>query len=447
MTPLSWSILSFALSLTAAAAACGYRTRMRRASAEALAARELIDEMSHDHWTFLAITSRALASSLDYTATLSKASRLPVPDLADLCFVHIREEDGTISRAANNAPGKSSGLRLSQTDPVTEVLANGRTLQSVAQDTATLIIPLRSRNLTMGTLTLQRHRSGFKYTPSQIRLAEQLAACAALAIDNARLYEKAQKEIKARERSVALISHDLKNPLFAVKITAQLMAQSVVSADPAQSSKISRQSQIIQKSMTQMENLIQSLLDAAKIRSGGFQINKRAMPLPRLFQDLFEFAKTLALPKNIEIRWKAPNQDCEILIDTENFSRAFSNILGNAIKFTPHSGHVQIETTIEGNEVCFIITDSGPGIAPEDLCYVFDDFWQAKSTAQFGTGLGLTIAKGIIEAHGGRIWVGNSAEGGAAFGFSTGPCLRATLDAQPCLEQVSHPPVATLIGP
>ena len=388
------SILWISLALVAitglSLAALAYRSRLKKARAEALAAREIIDEMFHDHWTFLAASSRALASSLDYKATLCRVSQMPVPDLADTCTVEVFEEDGSINMATN---GDHQTLR-----------PEGAGSERQAEHSDSLMrIPLRSRGVNLGFITFESSRPGFSYTRSHARLAEQLAASAALAIDNARLYARAQAEIKSRERVVALITHDLKNPICAVDVSAQLLQKMSLSPETIDPARMGRSANTIRKSMAQMDALIRDLLDAAKIRNGSFSIQKEPSDLQRLLDEYFEFSQTLAIPKRISVSLNGLQEDRVASIDAPLFFRALSNIVGNAIKFTPDGGSIAIEAGLDGDNAVLSITDSGPGIAPSDLPFVFNDFWQAQDTAKLGTGLGLTIAKGIVEAHGGRI--------------------------------------------
>jgi signal transduction histidine kinase len=137
-----------------------------------------------------------------------------------------------------------------------------------------------------------------------------------------------------------------------------------------------------------------------------------------LLNEAVESATPLASAAQLTVGCKPPDQPITVASDRERILQVFANLIGNAIKFTPKGGQIQLLACHEQNEVRFTVVDTGPGIPPEHLDHVFDRYWQAKSTAKLGAGLGLSIAKGIVEAHGGRIWVESPPQSGAQFNFT-----------------------------
>jgi signal transduction histidine kinase len=407
------------------------RVALKRTSAEAHAARDIINEMFQEHWAFLTVSTRTLASSLDYRVTLGKIARLAVPDIADSCVVDLLERDGSFTRVEresgpSGAPGNPEirpSSPLPPESPILDVIRTGRSSRGKIDGEATLVVPLKSRDEILGAITFRQRRPGFVYDSSHQRLAEQIATHAALAIDNSRLYESAQKEIKARERILAVISHDLKNPLSAVDVSAQMLLMSP-KLDAENTARERATVENIRHSTRRMAVLIQNLLDVAKIRSDGLRLQRRDEPLNELVSGAVEFARTLAHSRKIQIAVETPAENTLLHVDAEAMFRVFSNLLGNAIKFAPMNSVVTLRAERSPSEITFSVRDTGPGIAPEDLPHIFEDFWQARETAKLGTGLGLPIARGIVQAHGGRLWVESRAGEGADFRFTvpvTGP--------------------------
>jgi signal transduction histidine kinase len=179
-----------------------------------------------------------------------------------------------------------------------------------------------------------------------------------------------------------------------------------------------RQLEVIQRSANRANRLIQDLLDVAKIQAGGLVVEQVPVEVKSLLAEIMESATTLASPSNIRVSCHHPEGIPAVSTDRERALQVFTNLLGNAIKFTPKGGEIRILAAMDNGEIKFTVADSGPGIPPEHLNHVFDRYWQAKSTAKLGTGLGLSIAKGIVEAHGGRIWAESPPGSGAHFNFT-----------------------------
>jgi PAS domain S-box-containing protein len=228
-----------------------------------------------------------------------------------------------------------------------------------------------------------------------------------------RLYEEAAEAVRDREEVVAIVGHDLRNPLGTIALASALL----VEPGTPQERRVA-QGKMIQRSVEQMDRLIQDLLDASLARAGRFRVNRAQVPVSVLLADAVELARPLAAAKAIAIDETGPNERLLALADRDRVLQVFSNLIGNALKFTPEGGRVVLGAEVGESDITFSVADSGPGISADDVPRLFERFWQRDGAASRGVGLGLGIAKGIVEAHGGRIWVDNPPGGGATFSFT-----------------------------
>lgn len=227
------------------------------------------------------------------------------------------------------------------------------------------------------------------------------------------LHKKLYKSIKDREELLAIVSHDLKNPLSAVLLYAQTLPQIKVT----DKEKFSDLSNKIQHAIKQMQRLIADLLDFSKIQVGVLSIQRQKEKPETLILRTFEIMKPLANEKEIEFTYDANPNLQPILCDKERILQTLLNLVENAIKFTPNKGRIHISVIQDKGGLKFSVSDNGPGILEENLPFIFNQYWQAQSSKTSGAGLGLSIAKGIVEAHGGKIWVESQLKVGTTFYF------------------------------
>jgi CheY-like chemotaxis protein len=169
----------------------------------------------------------------------------------------------------------------------------------------------------------------------------------------------------------------------------------------------------------EMNRLIQDLLDISSIDAGRLRLEKSRQGVPRMLEEALAVWESLAAQKSLGINCECPSADeLDLDCDPNRILQVLNNLVGNAIKFTEPGGSIHVRVEPRANDVCFSVTDSGPGIPEADLPHIFDRFTRASTTARRGTGLGLSIAKGIVEAHGGRIWVESQAGVGSTFYFT-----------------------------
>jgi signal transduction histidine kinase len=281
----------------------------------------------------------------------------------------------------------------------------------------TLTVDLMGRTgKKLGAIQLWDKKDNQEFGDADKAILTQLAQLAAVALENARLFRTAQDERRARDDLVAIVSHDLRNPVHTISMAASFLLEIAPANDRRVQAR--RQLEVIQRSATRANRLIQDLLDVAKIQAGGLVVDPVPVEVKTLVSEVMDSATTLAGAGQIKVTSDFTEPLPSVASDRERVLQVFTNLIGNAIKFTPKGGQITIRAIHESGEVRFTIADTGPGIPREHLDHVFDRYWQAKSTAKLGTGLGLSIAKGIVEAHGGRIWAESPPGRGAEFNFT-----------------------------
>jgi len=223
----------------------------------------------------------------------------------------------------------------------------------------------------------------------------------------------AERAIKARDEVLGIVAHDLRNPVHTVTMSATVLLEPSLSDE-----RRLRQAAIVQRCAGGMERLIQDLLDVSLLESGNFAIRGEPVQLPGVLDEAVDLFDMEARSRRISFSCEVSPEMPPVRGDRRRLLQVLSNLLGNAFRFTPAGGRVALGARREGAVVEVRVEDSGPGIPPENLSHVFDRFWQADRTAGVGAGLGLAISKGIIEAHGGRIWVESAVGRGTTVYFT-----------------------------
>ncbi len=268
----------------------------------------------------------------------------------------------------------------------------------------------------LGIIQLWDKKDGAEFDESDQAILTQLSQLASVALENARLFRAAQDATRARDDLVAIVSHDLRNPVHTIHMAASFLLDIAPENDRRVGAR--RQLEVIKRSATRANRLIQDLLDVARIQAGGLVVDPVPVDVSSLVHEAVDAATPLAAAAQLRVSCSLPDFSPAVSSDRERILQVFANLIGNAIKFTPKGGEIRILAIPDSSEVRFTVADSGPGIPAENLGHVFDRYWQAKSTAKLGTGLGLSIAKGIVEAHGGRIWAESPPDSGAEFIFT-----------------------------
>jgi CheY-like chemotaxis protein/nitrogen-specific signal transduction histidine kinase len=260
-------------------------------------------------------------------------------------------------------------------------------------------------------------------------MAQQLAECTAMAVVNAREYLAAKNAVRTREDLLGIVSHDLRNPLNVTLMKCAMMLRD--SSGNAGSERLRRDVETIERATRRMDRLLKDLQDFSSIQTGHLAIERRSELAMELVNEVADSARTLAAKRKIEIEVQGIAEDLAVNCDRERVLQVCSNLLGNALKFTPEAGSVTLTATRGSEGLVFSVRDTGVGIDPDELPHVFQKYWRARSGTRGGVGLGLFISRALVTEHGGRIW-GESEKGlGSTFTFTLplGPAS-ADIDAR-----------------
>jgi len=255
------------------------------------------------------------------------------------------------------------------------------------------------------------------WRPAELDAAVDLRRYA-VEVDLGRLLRREREAVQARDDLVAVVSHDLKNPLGVIQMQAGLILRALPLDKEGPWRRVQNSAEGIQRSTQRMHTLIRDLLDLAKIEAGRFSIEPTEEELGSLVEECLELLAPMAEQKRISVEQRLGDPHLLVRADRERIFQVFSNLMGNAIKFTPERGSILLMAEPVGSTVRFSVSDTGPGIPAEQLPHLFNRYWQARKRSQEGTGLGLYIAKGIVEAHGGQLWVESHPGAGSTFFFT-----------------------------
>jgi signal transduction histidine kinase/CheY-like chemotaxis protein len=408
---------------------------------------------------FLADVS-ARMTSLDYEQNLGAIANQVVPRFADWCVVDLIE-GGTLRRLAaahsdvaklevarelerrypprRDLPGGywhvirtgEPALYSHVTDAVIERIARDpehlALLQSVGFRSV-MLLPLKRGSDVFGVLSFVISGDDRFYDHEDLEFAQELARRASFVVENARLYRQAQEANRAKDEFLAALSHELRTPLNAI-----LGWASILRARP--DGEIERGLEVIYRNANVQAQLVEDLLDASRIVSGRMSIELRDVPLKPILQAAIETVLPSAVEKAIELTAQLPDPEVVIRGDSARLQQVFWNVLSNSVKFTPRGGQIQVRSQLTPAEIAIEISDTGAGIRPEALPFIFDRFKQADAattTRRFrGLGLGLTLSRQLTEMHGGRITAGSPGPGlGSTFTVALPIVERAAIGAQ-----------------
>lgn len=443
--------LSLLLASSAFVAVGGVTWLTRRARRLAAANARLYRESweAEQRWRFLAEASSILGASLDYTDTLQSLARLVVPRGADWCVVDVveaRRQDGVEQIATAHAdPEKEELLRelrrrhpldWTSMQPAARALRTGEPVfipeisnADLAESSRTaeqirrlrelglhslIAVPLVARGHVLGTMTFVSAAPNRTYDVHDLKLAQELAVRAALAVDNARLYEAAVAASKAKSDFLAVMSHELRTPLNVITGNADLLEAEIAG------SLTEKQKDFVQRIKTSAWNqlrIIEEILTFSRMELGREQVQIERVDLSHLVRDLVPLVEPLAREKGLHFRIDAPEEPTPVETDPRKLRHILLNLLSNAMKFT-EEGEVELQAAVEEGTTILRLRDTGIGIAPEYLEKIFEPFFQveeALTREKGGTGLGLSVARRIAHLLGGEITVQSEVGKGSTF--------------------------------
>lgn len=412
--------------------------------------------------------SGALAESLDVEETLRRLPTIVVPELATMCVLDLLAPGGELHRlhVLHADPGRqldaerlASFVRdISTPSFARETLLTGRSslvthatgeeLQRVTSGDehlallrdldprSFLSVPMVARGRVLGAITMVRCGDGAPaYAPDDLALAEVLASHAALAVDNARLYHDAQRTTRLRDEVLGVVSHDLRTPLSVIAMCASALND----GPPSAPERVRELSSIIHESTGWMQRLVSDLLDIASIEAGKLSMELEPTDVSAILARAREMFAHAAADGSLRLEVEVSEPLPRAHADGERVLQVLANLVGNAIKFTPPGGRVRIRARDAGDALELAVEDSGAGIPEADVPHLFDRFWHAgRPGAVRGTGLGLAIAKGIVDAHGGRIRVETARGAGTTFTFTI-PVARQPAAPRPAMPRGAAP--------
>lgn len=395
---------------------------------------------------FLAHATKELSSSIDLDETLARVVRLAMPFLGDWSMVVLVDERGGARRVAVESldpahagasrellraypidleaeHGAGKVLRTGQPELIPEVGdfagRHGSTARLRHEQLRWLglrsfmAVPLRARGRVIGVLDFGILDASRRFDGEDLSLATEVAACCALAIDNARLHRKAQDALRARDDMLAIVSHDLRNPLNAVRIAATVVEK--VAAEDERTRPAGRAARTIERACDRMSRLIGDLVDFGSIEAGRLSLERAVLSVGEVIAEAIEAVQPAATEADVELSWERGGAPLFVWGDHVRVHQALVNLLSNAVKVVPPGGRVWVKQRSRGDAVVVLVCDGGPGIAREQQRHVFEPYWRGTEVRYAGTGLGLSIAKGIVEAHGGELWVVSRPGRGASF--------------------------------
>jgi len=395
---------------------------------------------------FLAEASRLLSESIDYAATLTTVARLAVPGIADWCVVDLMQDDGEMARVAiehrdpsrlalaqklqehfpPRADAHAGPARVAHTGETEfEPSVSASLLEELAPEAerrrllaalgmhSYISVVLSTRGRVLGAITFFTD-AGRALSADDVVMAEDLARRAATAIDNARLYEQAQRAVRVRDEMLAIVTHDLRTPLSAI-VTAAAMQVATAPQDEG-GVKIRQRAESIQRAAEHMNRLIRDLTDIGQIDAGRFAIERTPQDPAALAHEVVGTLKPAADQQGAHLTADIGGSIPRINADGDRIVQVLSNLVTNAIKVGAPQITLRLEPRAE--DVLFTVSDTGPGIRQEDLPHMFDRYWRGQTVTYKGTGLGLPISKQIVDAHGGRIWIESELGAGSRFCFT-----------------------------
>jgi PAS domain S-box-containing protein len=383
---------------------------------------------------FLASASAALATVVDYESTLNKVAQVAVPFFADWCVIDIVQPDGTLRRIAvvhsdparvalgeafhrryppppDAAHGTRYVLRTGKSDLITDI--TDAMLTGAARDDehlrmlrqlhlrSSICVPLRARGKTLGAITFVTAESERRYGTADLTVAEDLAHRATIAIENARLYGELREADRRKNEFLALLAHELRNPLAPLRNGLQILRLA-----GSNTQAIAQARTMMDRQLGHMVRLIDDLLDISRISQNKMELRKDRVLLADVISSAVEAARSLIEAARHELTVHQPTGPVFLDADLTRLAQVFGNLLTNSAKYTEPGGHIWLSAERTGREVIVSVRDTGIGIPADALPRIFDMFSQVDRSIERttgGLGIGLALVKGLVEMHGGTV--------------------------------------------
>ena len=374
----------------------------------------------------LAQAAPFLAQPIEYEEKLEAITRLVVPRVADFSSIDLveggmlrkvvayhprRSKQRALDRLVHRPPGPiPDSVRLvletakARRRDLAPDLSAGRirdqTCLEVLQQLGvgwTILAPLVAHRRVVGILCLAMAESGRRYDDADVALAKEIARHTSFAIESARRYRSARTAVAARDNVLSVVLHELLNYLGAIRMGASLLT----AAEPANTTGPAK---TIRLAATGMEELIHSLREATMIEGGELPVSEMTESVSSLIEGAVTIHRPVAHSRGLDLRGNLPSPDLVVSCDRTRVMQVFSNLINNSIKVTPPGGRISIEAKAIGSTVCCAVSDTGRGMSEKRIAQLFDANPHIRRQTSRAHGLGLFIAKGIVAAHGGRIW-------------------------------------------
>lgn len=389
----------------------------------------------------------SLGETLEVDATERSIAQLPVGWLGDGALLDVLTGHGGLRRVPSRSSDRALAAALArvaahpldQDSPsrVVDVLRRGvaehvpevtdEWLETHASDAAELermrglrmgsllLVPLVAREHVLGVIKIIRTGAPRPFTEGERAIADELALRAAFALDNARLYGEAQQATIARDHALGVVSHDLRNPISAIGMCARALLNATAADDTERRGLVTT----IVDSTELTQRMIRDLLDVASIEVGRLSVERREVTVRTVLERGAALFAREAADRGVRLEVAALSELPTVIGDEERLVQVLANLLGNALRHTDRNGEVRVSASREGPVVEISVRDTGAGIPPSELPRIFERYWTVRRNApKGGTGLGLAIARGIVEAHGGRLWAESAVGQGSTFRFT-----------------------------
>ncbi len=432
-------------------------------------------KLAEDAMRLLSEASRTLANSLDYETTLDRVTHLFVPRLADWCLIDVVQENGVVRREGVRQSGSDPDaveavLRrfapdLHSISPAARVIRSGEAvlcdeiteahleqldlapehLEALRQirPHAALAVPLLARGRTLGAVTLLASHSGRSYDENCLALVQELVGRAALALDNARLFQELQQADENKTRFLALLGHELRNPLGPIRNGVRIL-ELLAPEHPL----ACRALETIKRQLRHETRLIDDLLNITRIARGKLLLSFQQVDLRELVRSTVEDHRSEVEQTGLHLELELPDEAVFVRGDPTRLAQVLDNLLQNATKFTDAGGTVSVRLVPSDNGEWAVlqVRDTGIGIRPDLLPHLFDPFVQDnRSCERGGLGLGLALAQGLVQMHGGEIRAASAGSGLGAEFIVQLPRERAPAPAEPSPSPATDAPVLRVL--